>query len=277
MATFKKRSVLPIYAIALVWVIFTIVHPLYKVSDYVTVILLSAIVFLVAKGIWPTQRYELPDPDADVAAQEEAEIVEEEDEKEAAFVSTGDPKIDALIQEKDRALGEIRRLNHAISDPKLSEQINDLESTTAKILDHVISSPEKLPQIWKFMNYYLPTTLKILNAYDRMGAAGVAGENIDGTMERIETMMDTIVSSFHKQLDALFRDEAMDIASDITVMESLLAQEGLNSEGPLTEEADTEAETSVSEPEGDASQPEEDGIQAPEHDSDPEESDTTER
>lgn len=277
MATFKKRSVLPIYAIALVWVIFTIVHPLYKVSDYVTVILLSAIVFLVAKGIWPTQRYELPDPDADDAAEEEAETVEEEDEKEAAFVSTGDPKIDALIQEKDRALGEIRRLNHAISDPKLSEQINDLESTTAKILDHVISSPEKLPQIWKFMNYYLPTTLKILNAYDRMGAAGVAGENIDGTMERIETMMDTIVSSFHKQLDALFRDEAMDIASDITVMESLLAQEGLNSEGPLTEEADTEAETSESEPEGDASQPEEDGPQAPEHDSDPEESDTTER
>ncbi len=277
MATFKKRSVLPIYAIALVWVIFTIVHPLYKVSDYVTVILLSAIVFLVAKGIWPTQRYELPDPDADDAAEEEAETVEEEDEKEAAFVSTGDPKIDALIQEKDRALGEIRRLNHAISDPKLSEQINDLESTTAKILDHVISSPEKLPQIWKFMNYYLPTTLKILNAYDRMGAAGVAGENIDGTMERIETMMDTIVSSFHKQLDALFRDEAMDIASDITVMESLLAQEGLNSEGPLMEEADTEAEASESEPEGDVSQPEEDGPQAPEHDSDPEESDTTER
>ena len=277
MTTFKKRSVLPIYAIALVWVIFTLVHPLYKVSDYVTVILLSAIVFLVAKGIWPTQRYELPDPDADLEAAAEEDTVEEDAEKGAEPVSTGDPKIDALIQEKDRALGEIRRLNHAISDPKLSEQINDLESTTAKILDHVISSPEKLPQIWKFMNYYLPTTLKILNAYDRMGAAGVAGENIGGTMERIETMMDTIVSSFHKQLDALFRDEAMDIASDITVMESLLAQEGLNSEGPLTEEADTEAETSVSEPEGDASQPEEDGPQAPEHDSDPEESDTTER
>ena len=52
------------------------------------------------------------------------------------------------------------------------------------------------------MNYYLPTTLKILNAYDRMGAAGVSGENIDGTMHRIETIMDTIVMAFHKQLDA---------------------------------------------------------------------------
>ena len=109
---------------------------------------------------------------------------------------------------------------------------NELEQTTAKILDHVIQQPEKLPQIWKFMNYYLPTTLKLLNAYDRMGAAGVEGENIGGTMERIETMMETIVSSFHKQLDALFRDEAMDIASDITVMENLLAQEGLSDEGP---------------------------------------------
>ena len=279
MATFKKRSVLPIYAIALVWVIFTIVHPLYKVSDYVTVILLSAIVFLVAKGIWPTQRYELPDPDADDAAEEEAETVEEEDEKEAAFVSTGDPKIDALIQEKDRALGEIRRLNHAISDPKLSEQINDLESTTAKILDHVISSPEKLPQIWKFMNYYLPTTLKILNAYDRMGAAGVAGENIDGTMERIETMMDTIVSSFHKQLDALFGDEAMDIASDITVMESLLAQEGLNNEGPMVEEEAPQPEPSTPEPEEDTSPTEEHDPDPEKPDPEPEseERDTTER
>lgn len=245
MATFKKRSVLPIYAIALVWVLFTLVHPLYKVSDYVTVILLSAIVFLVAKGIWPTQLYELPDPDAEPEAEEEADEPEPEEP-----VSTGDPKIDALIQEKDRALGEIRRLNDAISDPKLSEQIHDLESTTAKILDHVISSPEKLPQIWKFMNYYLPTTLKILNAYDRMGAAGVAGENIGGTMERIETMMDTIVSSFHKQLDALFRDEAMDIASDITVMESLLAQEGLNGEGPMAEDA-PEPEEPGPEPEAD--------------------------
>ena len=202
-------------------------------------------------------------------------------EKGAEPVSTGDPKIDALIQEKDRALGEIRRLNHAISDPKLSEQINDLESTTAKILDHVISSPEKLPQIWKFMNYYLPTTLKILNAYDRMGAAGVAGENIGGTMERIETMMDTIVSSVHKQLDALFRDEAMDIASDITVMESLLAQEGLNNEGPMVEEEAPQPEPSTPEPEEDTSPTEE-------HDPDPEkpnpepepeseERDTTER
>lgn len=46
------------------------------------------------------------------------------------------------------------------------------------------------------MDYYLPTTLKLLNAYDRMGAQGVSGENIDATMQRVESMMGTIVTGF---------------------------------------------------------------------------------
>lgn len=251
MAKHKKRSPLPIYAIALVWVIFTLVHPLYQVSDYVTVILISAVVFIVTKGIFPTVEYELPGAPEDQARQEPPEPPKEDGKEEAKVEeepapseatqeakaeedppSTGDPKIDALIQERDRAVGEMRRLNDAIEDAEISRRIDQLEDATGKIIDQVVAHPEKLPQIRKFMNYYLPTTLKILNAYDRMGAAGVSGENIDGTMHRIETIMDTIVMAFHKQLDALFRDEAMDIASDITVMETLLAQEGLAEDPP---------------------------------------------
>lgn len=236
-AKLKKRSVAPIYAIAVVWVLFTLLHPLYRVSDYVSVILLSAVAFIVAKGIWPTVEYELPDPEpAEEAPKDEPkeEPPEEEPAPEAEEpketeepASTGDPKLDALIQEKDRAIREMHRLNDAIADETISAQIDQLEDATSKILDHVIAHPEKQPQIRKFLIYYLPTTLKLLNTYDRMGATGVSGENIDGTMAKIETMMDTIVSSFHKQLDALFQDEAMDIASDITVMENLLVQEGL--------------------------------------------------
>ncbi len=234
MARFKKRPVPPIYAIAVVWAAFTLLHSLYQVSDYVSVILLSAVAFIVAKGIWPTVEYEIPDvaqPEgAEDAANDDAKEepkAEEKAEEPEEKASTGDEKLDALIEEKDRALGEMRRLNDAIPDEDVSHQIDELEATTAKIIDHVVAHPEKLSQIRRFMNYYLPTTLKILNAYDRMGAVGVSGENIDGTMDRIETMMDTIVAAFHRQLDALFHDEAMDISSDITVMENLLAQEGL--------------------------------------------------
>ena len=124
----------------------------------------------------------------------------------------------------------MRRLNDAIEDEEISRRIDQLEDATGKIIDQVIAHPEKLPQIRKFMNYYLPTTLKLLNAYDRMGAAGVSGENIDGTMGKIESMMDTVVRAFDKQLDALFGDEALDISTDITVLENLLAQEGLAGE-----------------------------------------------
>lgn len=227
MARFKKRPVAPIYAIAVVWAAFTMLHSLYQVSDYVSVILLSAVAFIVAKGIWPTVEYEIPDVAQPEGAEDAANDDAKEEPKAEEKASTGDEKLDALIEEKDRALGEMRRLNDAIPDEDVSHQIDELEATTAKIIDHVVAHPEKLSQIRRFMNYYLPTTLKILNAYDRMGAVGVSGENIDGTMDRIETMMDTIVAAFHRQLDALFHDEAMDISSDITVMENLLAQEGL--------------------------------------------------
>lgn len=246
MAKVKKRSVLPIYAIAVVWVLFTLFHSLYRVSDFVTVILLSAVAFIVAKGIWPTKEYFLPDPEPKQAekteeekaqekaqqakAEEEAAQAEKRAQEKVKASSQDDAKINALIQEKNRAISEMRRLNDAIEDQGISDQIDQMERITAKIIDHVVQNPEKLPQIKKFMNYYLPTTLKILNAYDRMGAAGVSGENIDGTMRKIETMLDTVVKAFEKQLDALFQDEAFDISSDITVMENMLAREGLSGE-----------------------------------------------
>lgn len=228
MAKRKQRKVMPIYSIALVWVGFTFLHPLYRVSDYVSVCLLSAVVFIVAKGIWPDIEYEIPDPEPEPEPEDKPEP--EPEPKTDEPTEPQDPKVAALVEEKNRAIGEMRRLNDAIEDETISEQIDSLEETTTKIIDHVVEHPEKLSQIRKFMNYYLPTTLKILNAYDRMGAAGISGENINGTMNKIETMMDTIVTAFRKQLDALFQDEAMDIASDITVMENLLAQEGLSDE-----------------------------------------------
>ena len=129
----------------------------------------------------------------------------------------------------------MRRLNDAIADPTVSAQIDHLESTTRKIIAYVVEHPKKLPQIRKFLNYYLPTTLKLLNAYDRMGAAGVSGENIDGTMGKIEAMMGTVVRAFDKQLDALFADEALDISTDITVLENLLSQEGLSDQQPFAQ------------------------------------------
>ena len=220
MAKVVKRSVLPIYAAAVVWLVFGLFLPFYRPFHYFSAFLASLVVFIIAKALCPDRTFETPEP--------EKKTKEEPAQEKPA--STGDPELDALVQERDRAVSEMRRLNDAIADPTISAQIDHLESTTTKIISYVVEHPKKLPQIRKLLNYYLPTTLKLLNAYDRMGSAGISGENIDGAMGKIETMMDTVVRAFDKQLDALFADEALDISADITVMENLLAQEGLSGE-----------------------------------------------
>ena len=80
------------------------------------------------------------------------------------------------------------------------------------------------------MDYYLPTTLKLLNSYDRMSGTGVSGENIDSTLAKVEGMMRTVVAAFEKQLDSLYCAEALDISTEITVLETMMAREGLAGE-----------------------------------------------
>ena len=158
-------------------------------------------------------------PDTPVEEKKE-EVKEPQTEEEKALAE--------LRTERDKAVSEMRRLNDAIADPAISAQIDHLEDVTGKIFDVVAEKPAKRPQIRRFLQYYLPTTLKILNAYDRMGGAGIEGENISATKEKVEGMMDTISAAFDKQLDALYGEEALDISTDITVMEQMLAREGLS-------------------------------------------------
>ena len=218
MAKHVKRSVLPIYLIGVTWLVYGLVFSFGRNIDFVLCTILSAVVFVIAKGIFPDKTYTI--------AGEKEEKPKTEAKKAEKPKSTGDPKIDALIKERERALSEMRRLNDAIVDEKISDQIDHLEEVTGKIIDHVVAHPKKLPQIRRFMDYYLPTTLKILNAYDRMDSAGISGSNIDTTKAKVEKMMDTITLAYDRQLDALFGEEALDISTDITVMENLLAREG---------------------------------------------------
>jgi len=125
----------------------------------------------------------------------------------------------------------MHRLNDSIEDPKISAQIDHMEAVTAKIIAHVVEHPRKLPQIRKFLNYYLPTTLKILRAYAQMEAQGIEGENIKSAKARIEGMMDKVVDGFEKQLDKLFQDDAMDIRTDVEVLERMLEKDGLGEQG----------------------------------------------
>lgn len=213
----KKKTVLPVYLVGGTWLMWAVFGSLYRFSHYLMAALVSAIVYHVAKMIWPDSGYEV---------KEEGKKTEQTQKAETKKTYTGNAEIDALLAEREKAVSEMRRLNASIEDEKISRQIDHMEAVTGKIIDTVVAQPAKLPQIRKFMNYYLPTTLKLLNAYDRMDATGASGVNIDGTKGKIEDMLDTICTAFDKQLDALYGEDALDISTDITVMEQMLASEG---------------------------------------------------
>jgi len=231
LATVKKRSVAPYYVVAAVWLLWSLFAPLYTIGHIIMAAVASVVAFLAARAIWKDKTWTTPEAEPQPAGQPKQESAAQQPKAEPK--TTGNPEIDALMAERDRALSEMRRLNDNIEDETISNQIDRLELTTKKIIDAVVEKPEKLPQIRRFLNYYLPTTLKLLNAYDRMGSAGVSGVNIDGTMGKIEEMMETVCAAFDKQLDALFGDEALDISTDITVLEQMLRQEGLNDQQPF--------------------------------------------
>ena len=137
-------------------------------------------------------------------------------------------EIDPIIQEGNRALSEMGRLYMSIKDTEVRKKINELMRITDKITQDAIVDPSDIPQIRKFMNYYLPTTIKLLNAYDRMSSQGIEGDNLDKSMASINEMLDAAIEAFKKRLDSLFENQALDIETDIEVMNTMLAREGLS-------------------------------------------------
>jgi len=120
------------------------------------------------------------------------------------------------------ALRAIREANDRIPDPVFSEKLDRMESVAGKIFREVEEHPEKLKQASTFFDYYLPTTLKLLATYSEFEEAGVEGENLNAAKQRIESIMDNLLENFERQLDELYRSEAMDVDADIRVMENML-------------------------------------------------------
>lgn len=141
---------------------------------------------------------------------------------------TMEPEIRKAINEGRQYVQKIRNANIEIPGEEISRKLDRLEEVTGKIFDYVESHPEKFPEIKKFTEYFLPTTLKLLDAYREFDYQPIRGENISAAKKEIEDTMDTINLAFENLLDDLFQDAAMDVSSDIYVLETMLAQEGLS-------------------------------------------------
>ena len=141
------------------------------------------------------------------------------------------PQVREVLDKGDAFLAEIRRCNDAIPGMEISQKISRMEDIIEKIFDRAEKDPGIVPELKKLMNYYLPMTVKLLNAYAEMDAQPVQGETILASKKEIEDTLDTLNLAFEKLLDDLFADTALDVSSDISVLNTLLAQEGLTDDG----------------------------------------------
>ena len=203
----KRRSAGPVYIAAAVFAVYALVLPLYSLVHFLIAALVTAGAWLLADRLFKP-------------------IVEYVPEPEPEPVSYGGPT-DAILAEAATARQEMERLSAAIRDTDIQSKIAALLQLSDRIAQDAVEDPNDIPKIQKFQQYFLPSTIQLLNAYDRMSALGVGGENITGTKERIGQMLDTIVAAFEKQLDALYQNDAMNIDTDIQLIEQLLAREGL--------------------------------------------------
>ena len=174
-------------------------------------VLLGKIVYIMAQGL---------DVSKEAPKQQTQEIPK-----------TGDSAVDALVEKGQGLLEEIRQENELIPDAQLTEQMNQLNDVADRIFHTVAEQPGKAPQIRRFMDYYLPTTLKMLQGYRKMEERHVSGAEADATRSQIRQAMDVVLKAFDKQLHALYEDDMLDISTDIDVMEAMLKQDGLVDSG----------------------------------------------
>ena len=138
-----------------------------------------------------------------------------------------DPQVQEVLDRGNEFLRQIRKCNDAIPGEEISGKISRIELIVRRIFQRAQVHPEIIPDLKKMMDYYLPMTVKLLNAYADMDAQPVQGETIQASKREIEDTLDTLNLAFEKLLDSVFQDTAMDVSSDISVLQTLLAQEGL--------------------------------------------------
>jgi 5-bromo-4-chloroindolyl phosphate hydrolysis protein len=156
-----------------------------------------------------------------------ARMRQEEEERKKSEKPEDRDELKWAVAEGKNYIREIKAANDALPEADISEKLDLLEQSTAKIFDYVEQHPEKLPEIRKFMSYYMPITLKLVNAYRRFGAHGANTSEAEDAKLEIRGAIDTINKAYRNLLTKLMQTDILDVSSDISALETILAQEGL--------------------------------------------------
>lgn len=160
----------------------------------------------------------------------QAQREEEERRMQQEMHDFENPQIE--IVRRGRAFEEeIHRCNEAIPGEEISAKIEQMENIISGIFDRIEEHPDMVDQVRKLLDFYLPTTVKLLHAYEELDAQEVEVDNIANSKREIEDSLDALNDGFQKLLDTLFQNQAWDVSSDISVLQTMMAQDGLKESG----------------------------------------------
>lgn len=200
----RTRPVLPIYLAALVWPVGALLLPAYRLSNLLIIAGLSLAAYGLGTKFCPTRviRKQVP-------------------------YATGSEDVDTMLSGISANLDKLHALNDAIPDPELSAAMTRMEKAGRSIAAAVEQAPDKARSIDRFARYYLPEVIKLMTTYASMEKNGVKGGNADQILTELRRNAATTAKAFENQLDALYSAEAMDISTDIEVLDGILKSQNL--------------------------------------------------
>lgn len=136
-------------------------------------------------------------------------------------------EMQAILDQGQTYIDKIHESNDIIKDKVISQKLDRMEKVVAMIFHEVDVNPTQADKLGMFMNYYLPTTEKLLNAYIEIDEKQVKGKTLEKSKKDIENAIDKIIDSFEGLLDKFYQEQEMDLATDISAMEIIMKQEGL--------------------------------------------------
>lgn len=204
------KSAKPVWVTALTWLICALLFPLYKIGWLIAAVGITVVVWLIARSVAEpeTRRFTVP-------------------------FSSGNPEVDDAVREFDRVAGIVEADRQAVADkyPAAAADMGEIVVGLGKIVECITEDPEDLRRCRRFMNYYLPTTVKLADKYVSISTKDDTA-NVLETRKAIESAFVQIKDAYNKQYDSLFANDALDITTDVVVLETMLKKDGLKTDLP---------------------------------------------
>jgi len=192
---------------AAAFLLYALIFPMYRITDVVIALGISILLYFAAGLVFRGKVVEVP--------------------RDIPFEKSGNSTADGMIAQGRGYIRRLEELRSEIADAKIRGQIANLQEISIQIFEFIQKNPGHARKINTFMDYYYPTAIKFLESYAKFDAKSVKGENINATMTKISESLSKIEEAFAHQLDSLYSDKALDITTDIAVLENIMKSEGV--------------------------------------------------